>query len=149
MVKERFLTPSAVYAGILKDKQVLLQKRKNTGYRDGYYDFAASGHVENSETLLEAVIREAKEELGIDVKEKDIKFMTLVHRKDPIFGTIYYDTYFLIQNFTGELIVKEPDKCEELKWFDIDKLPGNLIPDRRFAWDNYIEGVPYGEYGWK
>lgn len=42
----RYRTLSAVFVMIIKDHKILLQKRKNTGYSDGKYDLAASGHVE-------------------------------------------------------------------------------------------------------
>lgn len=146
--KERFMTPSAVFAVIIKDNKILLQKRKNTGYRDGYYDFAATGHVENLEKLTTATSRELKEELNIDVDENNLEFMTMMHRKDLIFGTIYYDSYFLVKEYKGTPIVNEPEKCEEIKWFPLDKLPENLIDDRACALENYFNNVSYAEYGW-
>lgn len=146
--KERFKTPSAVFGIIIENNKILLQKRKNTGYRDGYYDFAATGHVEDHEMLTTAMCREFKEELNIDIEENDLKFMTMVHRKDVIFGTIYYDTYFLVEKFSGTPIVNEPEKCEEIKWFSLDDLPSNLIDDRAFALKNYFNNISYGEYGW-
>lgn len=146
--KERFMTPSAVFGVIIKDDKILLQKRKNTGYRDGFYDFAATGHVENLEKLTTAMSREFKEELNIDVKENDLKFMTMVHRKDVVFGTIYYDTYFLVVEYSGVPKVNEPEKCEEIKWFPLNDLPHNLIDDRAYALKNYFKNISYGEYGW-
>ena len=146
--KERFMTPSAVFGVILKDNKILLQKRKNTGYRDGFYDFAATGHVEKYEKLTSAMSREIKEELNIDVKENDLKFMTMVHRKDDVSGTIYYDIYFLVMDYLGTPMVNEPEKCEEIKWFPLSNLPNNLIDDRIYALDNYFKGISYGEYGW-
>ena len=149
MKKERFMTPSAVFGVIIiKDNKILLQRRQNTGYRDGYYDFAATGHVENMEKLTSAMVRELKEELNIDVMENDLKFMTLIHRKDIVFGTIYYDTYFLVEKYNGIPIIHEPLKCDELKWFSLDHLPDNLIHDREIALKNYMSDIAYSEYGW-
>lgn len=49
-MKERFLTRSVVILMLIRDtkdgEEILLQKRQNTGYADGYYDLSASGHVE-------------------------------------------------------------------------------------------------------
>lgn len=45
-MKERYRTLSAVMLMLIREKngveEILLQKRKNTGYMDGYYDFSAS-----------------------------------------------------------------------------------------------------------
>ena len=35
-----------------------------------------------------------------------------------------------------------------LKWFDIDNIPDNLVDDRKEAIKNYIEKIPYSEFGW-
>lgn len=52
------------------NKEVLLQKRINTGYMDGKYDAACSGHVEKGESVSMAVVREAKEEINIYIYKK-------------------------------------------------------------------------------
>lgn len=45
-MKERYKTLSAVILMLIREKngveEILLQKRKNTGYMDGYYDLSAS-----------------------------------------------------------------------------------------------------------
>lgn len=48
---------------------ILLHRRKNTGYEDGKWDIAGSGHVDEDETAQTAVIRECQEELGIEVQK--------------------------------------------------------------------------------
>ena len=53
------------------EKEILLQLRQNTGYMDNMYDFACSGHVEKGESYTTALVREAKEEIGITLKEED------------------------------------------------------------------------------
>lgn len=81
---EHFKCLSAVFPIIMRTKngkrQVLLLRRKNTGYMDGMWDFAGSGHVEEIETAMQAAARECKEELGITVKQSDIRFAHLSHR---------------------------------------------------------------------
>src|SRR3989344_8294482 len=61
------------------NNQLLIQKReKNQRAYPGYWDISASGHVSTVETSLEAAIKETKEELGIDVKESEIKYLFTV-----------------------------------------------------------------------
>lgn len=43
--------------------EVLFGRRQNTGYRDGAWHLP-SGHLEAGESLVTALIREAREELG-------------------------------------------------------------------------------------
>ena len=54
-MKERFKTPSAVFLLLMRNnngiEEILMQKRKNTGYCDGYYDLCVGGHVESFESM--------------------------------------------------------------------------------------------------
>ena len=80
---ERYKSKVAVFLILTREEngkeQVLLQERCNTGYMDGKYDTACSGHLEQGESLSMAIVREAKEEIDIDVDEKDLKLVALIH----------------------------------------------------------------------
>ena len=54
----------SVYLILQNQNKVLLSKRKNTGWFDGYYSLIA-GHLHPKESASTAIIREAKEEIGI------------------------------------------------------------------------------------
>jgi len=129
---EHYRTFSAVFPFILKtdnDKtKILLHRRQNTGYQNGKLDIAGGGHVEDGETAQIALIRECKEELGIDVKTEDLSFIHLSHRFS---NRTYYDIYFLVNKYNGEPTIREPHKCSELNWFDIDLLPHDIIECRK------------------
>lgn len=43
-----------------KGEEILLQRRQNTGYMDGFYDLSASCHVEKNEQMTTSLIRETK-----------------------------------------------------------------------------------------
>lgn len=47
-----------------------------------------------------------------------------------------------------EPCVKEPDKCEEIKWFSINELPENMIDNGRIAIQNSKNHIFYSEFGW-
>lgn len=151
-MSERFKTLSAAMLLLSrtsdKGEEILLQKRKNTGYMDGYWDFSASGHVEDNESMKMTAIREAKEEIGIDVKIEDVQFMTLTHEKTPTTDVIYYNGHFKTTKWKNEPKVGEIEKCEEIKWFAIDDLPENMIESRKQAIENYKNHIPYNEFGW-
>ena len=152
-MKERFLTRSAVILMLMRDtekgEEVLLQKRKNTGYIDGFYDLYDSGHVEKDEPMTSALIREAKEEIGIVIKLEDIELATMMHTKTPETGQIYYNGFFKVKQYKEEIKINEPEKCEELRWFPLDKLPENLLQDRLQAIKNEKENLKYSEFGWE
>lgn len=41
-------------------------------------DFSAAGHVSSGETYIEAMIKEAREELSLDLSEEDLKFVAKI-----------------------------------------------------------------------
>ena len=109
---------------ILRDgEHVLLSLRKNTGYRDGDYGLV-SGHLEQGETFLQGAIREAHEEIGIILRSEDVQFVHASHRSTD--GYVYF--YFTASHWSGEIQNKEPEKCDDLRWFSLKEIPENTIP---------------------
>ena len=149
-MSERFKSFSAVMLLLTRKKgnneEILFQKRKNTGYCDGFYDLSASGHVDANESMKQAMCREAKEELNIDIKEENLEFVCMIHKNSN--GCIYYNGYFKANKWIGEPIINEPQKNEELKWININDLPSNIVDDRVVAIQNYKNNIKYSEYGW-
>lgn len=144
-----YKTLSAVFPIFIKNtdgkKQILLAKRENTGYMDGMWDFAGSGHVDEGETAIQAVIREAKEEISIEIEAEDVKFAHLSHRVGKNGNRTYYDIYFTIQKISGLARISEPEKCSDLKWFNLDDLPEQMILIRKNALRCYLDSVYYSE----
>lgn len=142
-MKERFKLVITVGLILLNDKgQVLLQKRCNTGYMDGKYGLVA-GHLEKDESLVDGIIREAKEEIDAILDKNNIEFVCMIRRGD---NCDYVNTYFKYINYNKEIQRSEPKKCLELKWFDIDKLPDNIIPNDKRAINNMNKKLYLDEY---
>jgi 8-oxo-dGTP pyrophosphatase MutT (NUDIX family) len=143
--KERFKPYAAAYLVLVKDGQVLLLRRYNTGYQDGNYSLVA-GHLEGGETTKQCIIREAKEEAGISLNSEDLEVVHVMHRLRP--AREYFDFYLRAEKWTGEIINMEPDKCDELRWCDLGNLPDNMLPEVKLALENIAKGEHYGEIGW-
>lgn len=150
---EVYKTPSAAILILMREvdgrKQILLQRRQNTGFADGLWDFSCSGKVEDGETMTATAVREAKEELGVNVVSDNLRFALLIHKCDKPCNLVYYNAYFVCSCFCGEPKICEREKCSELKWFDLDGLPDDLMDDRRKALQAYQNGTYYLEYGWE
>ena len=145
-MNQHFRAHSAVFPVLLRmcdgRRQVLLHRRQNTGYMDGLWDIAGSGHVDAGETATQALIREAMEELGVVLRPEDVSFAHLSHR----LGTrTYYDLYFLVRAWIGTPRICEPEKCSALAWFDVDMLPEDLIGIRRTDLLHCMRGEVYSE----
>ena len=149
----RFRTIAAVLILLARkntngDTEYLLQKRQNTGFADGMWDFSASGHVEKDEPMTETVCREAKEEIGIDINPKNIEFMGLLHSFGD--GEPRFLGCFKITDYSGETRINEPEKVAELKWFNENELPENIIDSRKIALERFKnDGIFYQEFGWE
>lgn len=63
-------------------------------------------------------------------------------------GKILLDVFFSVKKWTGEFVNMEPDKCEDLSWFDLDKLPANVIPYVGKVIEHIGKKVFYSEDGW-
>ncbi|MBE7089122.1 MAG: NUDIX domain-containing protein [Clostridiales bacterium] len=149
---EKYKTPSAVVVLLVRQNagktQILLQKRKNTGFGDGLWDLSCSGHVEYKESFKKAAVRECFEELGIRVEEKSLNFFALVHKRDEECDLTYINPYFYAEEFLGEPKICEQEKCSQIKWYNIDELPADLLEDRKQAITAFLNGNKYIEYGW-
>ena len=82
MVKTRFKVIPTVYLVLVKENRVLLSRRRNTGFHDGEFSFPA-GHIKPDETLIQAMIRETREEIGIKLSPKNLRLVHVMHRKEP------------------------------------------------------------------
>lgn len=150
MSSQRFKITPVVYLTLEKDKKILLLRRINTGFEDGNYSMIA-GHIDRGETVMTAIIREAEEEASIKINFKDLKVVHVMHRFSPNSGIgqrTRIDFFVKAEKWTGEPKNLEPEKCDDLNWFDINNLPKNTIPYVRQAIENILKGVFYSEYGW-
>lgn len=125
-------------------KEILMSLRSNTGYRDGFWSFPA-GHIEPAESLTEAMVREAQEELGISVRSADLKLVHSMWRATPEAEGGRLDFYFNAVNWIGEPVNAEPEKCGQVSWWPIDRLPTPLIPEVAQAIDAIENASPYSE----
>jgi 8-oxo-dGTP diphosphatase len=139
---------SAVYILLTRAARVLLILRQNTGYMDGMWDFPA-GHVEPGESAVQAAIREAREEVGVGLTPDQLVFEHVMHRLHESVAMTYYGVYFSANDWSGEPTRMEPDKCAEVRWFERDALPANMVPFSRDVLAIHMPaGARYAEWGW-
>lgn len=136
--------PVTVHLLFFRDNQVLLLRRFNTGFEDGNYSVPA-GHLDGGEPLRVAAKREALEEIGVNIDIEDIRFAGVMHK---IEDDERVEFFVQVKKWQGEPFNAEPDKCDQLRWYDVDALPQNTIPYVRKAIQNFQEGIPFQEFGW-
>ena len=149
MSKTRNQSVPASYLTLIKDNKILLLRRFNTGYLDGQYSLPA-GHVEQGESFSQCILREAEEEAGITIHPEDLKVAHIMHRNSGHAElNERIDVFFTAEKWNGEISNREPHKCDDLSWFDLDRLPENIIPYVEQAIDCIKNEIHYSEHGWE
>jgi len=77
MRQDRFTLHASVHILFMKEEEILLSLRKYIS-SDGLYGLVA-GHLEDGETISQAFVREAKEEVGVVVKPENLNISTICH----------------------------------------------------------------------
>jgi 8-oxo-dGTP diphosphatase len=143
------VTP-AVHLILRQESDVLLLRRFNTGYEDGNYSLPA-GHLDGAETVTAAMIREAAEEAGVVISRADLRVVHVMHRNvaDPGSGPQERVDFFLAAaRWQGTPGIGEPGKCDEVAWFPMAALPGNVVPYVFSALQCHQRDVGFSEFGW-
>jgi 8-oxo-dGTP diphosphatase len=133
-----------VHLLLLDGDQVLFGRRENTGYEDGAYH-VPSGHLEAAESVVAALIREAKEEIGVSIKPEHVEFAHIMHNSSSG-GRVAF--FFTVRTWEGEPENREPEKCSELRWFGLNELPDHMIDYCRVALEHVAGGTAFSIYGW-
>lgn len=128
----------------IKNNQVMLSLRQNTGYFDDQYGLLA-GHVERDESVRSGLIREIREEASLSLSPEQLKLVhTMHHLKDRNNVSLF----FVCDNWEGEFINLEPYKCGGFAFFPLDNLPANVVPYVRDVLNHIQKGIHYSESGW-
>ncbi len=140
---------AAAYVLLRKGTKIAAVLREHTGFMDGFYGLP-SGKIEYDEPYTVGAAREAKEEVGVDINPKDLRFAHACHRhatKDGMFMD-WVDIYFEADAWTGEITNAEPDKHSGVDWIELNELPGNIIPYVKYVLQAIARGEAYSEFGW-
>ena len=144
-MSDRFVVVPAAYVFFVRPspsrdgREVLLQLRGGTGYMDGYWAAAVAGHVEQGESVFDAAVREAVEEIG--VTDVDLTPLCAMHRTgngEPVDERVDY--FFTASSWSGEPRIVEPEKCADLQWFALASLPDPVVPHELSVLSQLREG---------
>jgi 8-oxo-dGTP pyrophosphatase MutT (NUDIX family) len=136
---------SAITLIFRKDEKVAFLLRTNTSWMNNHYGLPG-GRVEEAEKFTDAAVREAKEEVGVDIDPADLKLALTwqAHYDDGDWIQVVFEA----AKWQGELFNAEPDVHGELQWFDLDALPENVLRENKFILENINAGNNFAEFGW-
>lgn len=112
---------------VVDGKLLLLKKFKNP-----YYELPG-GKVDPGERIVDAAIREVKEEIGCDVKIiRKFGYFNFTHK-----GKNFRSNIFIAENI-GTPIIVEKDIFEKMIWMPLDKYSDyNLASNVKYFCENY------------
>lgn len=145
----------AVVVFIINSKnQVLLQRRSpNKRMWPNIWDVTAGGHVLAGEFGFEAIIREAKEELGIELNKNEMTFLgssISTNNKADIINKHFNEYYIVNKDLDETRLTLQKEEVSEVKWIDkndiIQKIKNNYdeITDKEGCWEYLMK-----YYEWK
>jgi len=143
----RYRTVVDVYVLLQRpDGMILLLERSGTGYADGQL-CPPSGHLEDGESVAQTAVREASEEVGVDIDPADLDFTHVVHHRNPE-GQGRIGIFFTTARWAGEPVNREPHKCARLCWADPARPPANTVPYTAAALAAITERAAFSLDGW-
>lgn len=108
------------------DNKVLLGKNRQGGVYEGYY-VVPGGGVDEGETKEEALIREMREETGIDIRDGRIEEINIAHGEHEktlretgervLVRMTFYDYKITLPLNATEIIVTAEDDWNQPQWF--------------------------------
>jgi len=129
--------------GVLVMRQGMVLLGKRLGSHGAGYFAAPGGHIEFGESFEHAARREVREETGLEIE--NLRLLTV---GNYLFSRTngdrhYIDVDFACESPAGEVILKEPDKCEGWQWYELDQLPEPLfIVTKRMIESLEAETIP-------
>jgi 8-oxo-dGTP diphosphatase len=104
--------------------QVLLSQRgPKARNRVGQWE-NPGGTIEFGEEFDTAIVREISEELGIEVRVEGV--LRVVNHIIPDESQHWVAPTFVCRHVAGTPVIREPDKCTAIGWFDLSDLPEPL-----------------------
>jgi ADP-ribose pyrophosphatase YjhB (NUDIX family) len=118
-----------------QDNKILLIKRNTIPFK-GYWALPG-GRMDPGETIAQTIIREVKEETGLDTQIGWVvgEYVEKGCREGVEYE--YYPTCFVVKPIGGD-IIKQDSEIQEIKLFSLDALPAPLAFEHEKMIEDYV-----------
>lgn len=130
---EKFNLPAGKFYMIVlifienEDGKFLLQKTSKSRHS---CIATTGGHVAYGDTSLGTVVKECKEELGLDILPNEIKYIDTT-----IYKNCFLDTYYTNKKINIESLTLQTEEVESINWYSKDEI-SELIEKNEFREGN-------------
>ena len=131
------LRKTVLVARLLLEEDGRLLFLAQTPKNGGKYSLVG-GKIDDEEFLIEGLIRESKEEIGVDLLEKDLKLLHVLHHKTLTQNRIVF--YFKAAHWKGEVFNREPKKFRATVWVPLDIFPATISEVTRLVLQRIHQG---------
>lgn len=125
----------AAHVWIVSGDGVLLQRRASIKENwPGMWDISVAGHVGAGETAVDAAIREAREELGIEIAADELTHIGTLREQFVLNGGSYIDNeiheiFIVRRTIDLTALTLDPQEVGEVRLVALDELPDfDLVP---------------------
>ena len=112
--------------------KILLVKRNAEKVKSHGFEWGnIGGKMEFGETILEGCRREAREEIGIDLKPENMRLIFIKETPKGFYNTKIHAIHFVYATVLDEdEKITLNDESTDYKWFSLDKLPAGTIDSK-------------------
>lgn len=136
-----------VHILLIRDDRILLSLRRSGDKYDNRWHLP-SGKLEAGESAAVGAVREAAEEIGVELEPAALRLVHVAHVTAPGRDS-RLGLFFRAERWRGEPFNREPDKCYALQWFPLNDLPADLIEYSALGIAALNSASPYSELGWE
>lgn len=109
-----------------ENKRVLLQKRSPLKKQNPNKLALCAGHVVSGETIEEALKKEAKEEINIDITNYDVKKLTIIKRTEPQ-NHCFSHHFYILANIPISSLTAQKEELSEILYMNYSELKQLVI----------------------
>ena len=103
--------------------ELLLQKRSaSKKSHPNCWDISVAGHIKAGEEVLDGAIRELEEELGVEVKKDDLKYITTIKSTKNLKNMEFQYVYLLECNKKIDEYIFKDNEVSEVKYVYYEEL---------------------------